>query len=521
MRHGRKRKSGTQTRAAGFRCGGIRGSLQGMDNHFYIPWRALAAVLACAALAACSSGGDSTVDGTDATDDGAETADDGTPPPDADVPADLSAEAEAEADVDEDGLAPGVLHEYTASDEVLLNPERGFHRLVLINEETDLGWVRDEGFVLVQGSSHLDTVRTAPITADLLAGLQRGLDAVRAAGLKIVLRFVYNDGFDEDAPLAWVLQHIEQLTPTLQANADVILVLQAGFIGAWGEWHSSTNHLLDDVATQRAILDAELAALPPDRMVQLRTPLLKAGMFGSTPLAASDAFGGSAAARVGHHNDCFLASDTDMGTYPDGEIEVWKAYLADETRFLPMGGETCAPNPPRSECASALAEMARLHVTYMHQGYHPEVVASWTTGGCRAEIDRRIGYRFVLESAEFPSTARPGQAFRLRLALRNDGWAAMFNPRPVVLVLDGAGRRVELPLAAADPRLWAPGSPTSVEAVLRLPDDVPAGSYRVLLWLPDAAASLRDRNEYAVRLAADAMWDEPLAANLLGTLDVD
>jgi hypothetical protein len=159
--------------------------------------------------------------------------------------------------------------------------------------------------------------------------------------------------------------------------------------------------------------------------------------------------------------------------------------------------------------------MERLHFTYIHQGWHPDVVASWSTGGCRAEIDRRLGYRFVLESAEFPEAARAGQAFRLRLVLRNEGWAAMINPRPVVLLLEGGGRREELALEGADPRRWAPGGPIEVEAVL------PAGAYRVLLWLPDAAERLRAQSDYAVRLADEGLWDAVLGANLLGTLTLD
>jgi hypothetical protein len=500
-----------------------------MDHHRRGAGGKLATAALLALAAGCSSG-DSAADVPDGEGDVGDAADDGSPPEDVDAGPDpgdsdgpdLPAESGADADGDAgEELAPGVVHDYTATDEPLLNPERGFHRFALINEETDLQWVRDEGYALVQGSSHLDTVRTTAITPELLDGLERGLDAVRAARLKIILRFVYNDGFDADAPLEWVLHHIGQLAPILQEHADVILVLQAGFVGAWGEWHSSTNHLLDDVVTQRAIVDAELAALPADRMLQLRTPLLKAGMFGSTPLAAADAFGASAAARVGHHNDCFLAGDTDMGTYPDGEIEAWKAYLAEETRFLPMGGETCQPSPPRSECAVALAEMERLHFTYIHQDWHPDVVASWTTGGCRAEIDRRLGYRFVLESAEFPETARAGQPFRLRLVPRNEGWAAMINPRPVVLLLEGGGRREELVLEGEDPRRWAPGVATVVDTVLRVPDTLPAGSYRVLLWLPDAAERLRAQSDYSVRLADEGVWDAALGANLLGSLTLE
>jgi hypothetical protein len=36
-----------------------------------------------------------------------------------------------------------------------------------------------------------------------------------------------------------VLKHVAQLGPTMQRNADAVYVLEAGFVGCWGEWHSS------------------------------------------------------------------------------------------------------------------------------------------------------------------------------------------------------------------------------------------------------------------------------------------
>ena len=48
---------------------------------------------------------------------------------------------------------------------------------------------------------------------------------------------------------------------------------------------------------------------------------------------------------LGHHNDCFLASSTDYGTYDDVGKEY--PYLEQDTKYVPMGGETCTKNPPR------------------------------------------------------------------------------------------------------------------------------------------------------------------------------
>ena len=504
----------------------------GARNAALSPLAALAAALVLASLAGCNENGTSR-DG-DAFDEGdlpndagtdqvADPATDPVQDPDAEPGPDQPIDPGPDPDLDiPDDVPPGVLHTYAPTDEVFMNPERGFHSFVFdMFTTTDLHGVRDGGNTVVQANAHLDAVRGAPITPEMLESLQAGLDAARAAGVKVALRFLYNNDFDEDAPLAWVLYHIDQLKPLLQANADVIFVMPAGFVGAWGEWHSSTNGLLDSVETQRAIIDAELDALPADRMIQLRTPLLKAGMFGSTALPEASAFDGSAAARVGHHNDCFLSSPTDWGTYPETEVEVWKAYLAEETRFLPMGGETCAVYPPRTECPTTLAEMEMLHFTYINEDYNLDVVAGWTAGGCRPEIERRLGYRFSLESAEFPETGRPGDFFLLRMVMRNEGWAAMFNPRPVILLIEGNGEREELMLEGADPRRWAPGTDATVESVLEVPSSLPPGEYRLLLWLPDEAESIRARTEYAVRLASEGVWDEALGANVLGSIQVE
>jgi Domain of unknown function (DUF4874) len=72
----------------------------------------------------------------------------------------------------------------------------------------------------------------------------------------------------------------------LQSNSDVVMGLQAGFIGTWGEWYYSNNYATlqtdgsyDPTAAQQTnrmkIIAALLDALPANRMLQLRTPNYK------------------------------------------------------------------------------------------------------------------------------------------------------------------------------------------------------------------------------------------------------
>jgi hypothetical protein len=399
---------------------------------------------------------------------------------------------------------------YAPSEAALLNPERGFFTPYELPGPAGFSAVRLTGNTLVHLNIRLDDWRESDIPQTVLDGLQVNFADLRDADMKAIVRFAYNQGpypdTEPDASKTHILRHIAQLTPLLQNNADVIAWLEAGFIGAWGEWHTSSNGL-DNLTDKRDILNALLAAIP-NRFVQVRYPANIIEMF---PNPA-----GAAEARVAHHNDCFLSSATDVGTYErDGVNTIVRdqAYLAELTRFTPMSGETCAPNPPRSECESAIQEMKLLHFSALNEAYHKGILRSWKTGGCLDEIANRLGYRLTLEQATLNLTARPGGLLTLRVQLRNDGFASLINPRPVYLVLDGLERLNAL--LSFDPRQWEAGTTYEFTARVRLPASIPAGTYRLALWLPDAAETLQDNPLYAVQFANENVWNDSSGFNVL------
>jgi hypothetical protein len=379
------------------------------------------------------------------------------------------------------------------------------------------------------------------ISPAYLAAMRADFDKVRQAGLKMIVRFAYTGQLAAQPPYGdatkdWILRHIEQLRPILQANSDVIAVLQAGFIGVWGEWFY-TDHFVHDPSdpsdvsaadyTERAeVLSAILAILPANRMVQLRTPRYKENIIPEsaayTPITLAQAYNGTPMARTGHHNDCFLADEADYGTYINLALE--KPYLATETTYLAMGGETCAVNPPRSECPTALDELARFHWSFLNISYHPGVIASWASGGCLDEMKRRLGYRLALVEGAYATEVRPGTAFTIETRLRNDGWTAPFNPRLVELWLrpktGGANYRVTLP---DDPRFWPADAVQTYQLnyTLCTPLAMPPGEYELLLRLPDPEPALYGRPEYSIRLANEGTWEAATGFNkLLHTLTV-
>lgn len=408
---------------------------------------------------------------------------------------------------------------YQPAEGLVLNPERGFFTPYVVPGPAGFSPVRLTGNTLVHWNIRLDEWREEDLPQEVLEGLGQNFADLREAGLKVILRVAYNEGpypdSKPDASREQILRHIAQLKPLFNANGDVIAWVEAGFIGAWGEWHTST-HGLDNLADKRAILEALLAALPADRFVQVRYPANIIEMYPQP--------GQAAAARVAHHNDCFLSSDTDVGTYErDGvnTIERDQAYLAELTSTTPMSGETCAPNPPRSECNSALREMELLHFSALNEAYHKGILRSWEDDGCLDEINERLGYRLVLTTASFDERVPPGGLLRVEVNLENRGFAALMNPRPLFLALAGpAGLAKNLVELELDPRDWRPGA-SSFSLALRLPQDLPEGTYRLALWLPDAAVALRNDSRYAVRFANQGTWDEQTGYNHLGELQVD
>jgi hypothetical protein len=411
------------------------------------------------------------------------------------------------------------------------NPERGFYRFRELTKPADLN-LRGENITLIFGRISADAFRKEPFTGEFLQKIQDGFDRAREHGIKVIPRVAYNRGphpgmksrYGDDAPKEMILKHIEQLKPLWQKNKDVINVIDAGFIGGWGEWHSSA-HGLDNPKDRKDILFAILDALPEDRMVVQRYPRFKREIFGGSEtsddavLTRDRAFDGSKLARVGHLNDCFLSSPDDVGTYQNLDegwpLERELKYIATETPFVPYGGETCRVHE-RGRCENAIKEMERLHVNYLNHDYNRDVIRRWREEGCYDAIRRRIGYRFVLRSAQLPESLVRGNSLAFQLTIDNVGFGELFNPRPVEIVLQNneTGTESVIPVKE-DPRFWAAGRKATVKASLPIAGDQREGVYTLGIRLPDPAPSLRDDVRYAIRFANEGVWDAASGMNVL------
>lgn len=442
---------------------------------------------------------------------------------------------------------------YQPSLENFANPERGFYQQeALMWRGTQrsplnvnaLRQARAEGVSTLRLYIMIDEFLNSDISADALTFLNTEFAKVRDAGMKIIPRFTYTfpEGGtypyqDPDATLTQVLRHLDQLEPLLKNNADILDFMEAGFIGAWGEWHSSTNKLVDPNtginAASKAIVERLLQILPKSRMLALRYPPHKQQLFGDTALTPLEAFSGSDRARVGAHNDCFLASKTDWGTYPDNVAarEALKTFLELDNRFLPQGGETCNANSEAQAfigCKNALLELERMKYSALNRGYHLDVYAVWQKEGCLEAIQRRLGYRFELLETTMPETMSADQTLTLKISLKNTGFAVPFNPRGVALVLRGKkthllnitdGKSIQKN-RLLDPRFWTAGQTTELETSLTLPSNLEAGQYDVLLHLFDPEPNLKNKAAFAIQFANQGVWEAQTGLNKIRELEI-
>jgi Domain of unknown function (DUF4832)/Domain of unknown function (DUF4874) len=386
------------------------------------------------------------------------------------------------------------------------------------------------GHRLAFAKVELNNYRTADLPAAWLTQLGNSFAEIRKAGMKTTLLFSYDfSAGGQDASTAQIKRHTEQLRPVLAANADLIPFMRAGFIGAWGEWHSSqsgnscgynapaTATCAQADANRAIIRDALLANMPATTQIGFRYPPDLQKWYPS-PTQQS---------RAGLHNDCFLAGPTDSGTFEDATSRPYAKALTDQTAY---GGETCenAGTPVRSTCPDILKEGAEYHLAWLNINYAPSVINQWKAEGCFTEVSRSMGYRLQLDAASHAPEASAGQTVAVSVDLRNVGWARIFSTRKLVATFKHASTGATFSASAAANSLQTLPSQATTSTrqtiTLAVPAGTAKGSYTLHLGAPDVHTATANDPRFAVRFAnADdsakgQAWDTASGMFKVGTV---
>ena len=444
----------------------------------------------------------------------------------------------------------GTTINFTESDSIFPNPERGLF-VQIYYTSADLSKHANASSINISRESaakltlylhsyYLTDYMESDIPQEFLDRLETNMNALREGGAKVVLRFSYKSSMDRkdqpwNASAEWIHKHIDQITPYLQKHADVIYCVQCGWLGSWGEWYYVDSGFKfnpskdDDFVPRWEVLNHMMRAVPESRQIALRIPSYKMrwlkmqGDTAMSPLTEAEAHNGSIKTRICGHNDCFVSSSNDAGTYgmTYGTAKE-RNFWAEDTKYTIMGGETCEKTK-YSEGPNALKEMAKFHWSYLNRDYREAVTNMWRQDKTMDTILTRLGYRLVLEKAILTPKPKVGQEFKAYFVLHNVGFAAPMNPRDVELIFvnaSEASKKYGFPQESVDPRFWLPEEEHKFTLACTL-TDMASGEYKLYLNLPDPYESIHNDPRFSIRIANENMWEAETGYNYIATINVE
>lgn len=427
--------------------------------------------------------------------------------------------------------APGemvTLH-FTEDTSRFANPERGWYRSFFTDDIWGIELLRDQGISVIQLKVDLGDFLESPISESKLTEIRDAFALAKENGLGVIFRAAYDftgKAKCEPHKIEVITGHIDQLESIFHEYESVLWFVQAGFLGPWGEWHSSFYGGTPSLEARQTILFALMKAVPESRAIQVRRPMFIRDIFQNddkcdVTLNESDAFGNSYLARTGYHNDALLSTENEYGTYTDPAFdrEAELDWVNKQTQYTPFAGETCIAGE-YSDPSNAVYELDKLNAHSVHLDYHPEVIEKWKSTTFEGEntykyISDNLGYRFVLISAQVSQVVEAGGVLDLNFQIQNEGFANLINSREVEIVLSNGHAEYKSGLDE-DPRTWTKESGVmDKELSFSIPSDADLGNWSLYLNMPSSSEELCNNPLYSVRLANENVWDEKTGYNLI------
>ena len=423
---------------------------------------------------------------------------------------------------------------FESTQAVFANPERGWITHRFSDDLWGLSNLRNSAEKVSLVLIKIDIsayVNSAHIGQSKLNEIRTALNNCRQQGVKTLLRSAY--AWDEMlAPdpknIETIKTHVMDMKPIYIEYEDIIVAVEMGMFGPWGEMHSSSHSTVNTklyypVATGalKQVHATYMLALPSKRSVLVRRPYYIRQLFNDDkPLTSAEAYGNTPKARTGYHNDAYLASIDDGGTFGAGWSRAQElTYINKMTQYAFFGGESFGtPNDAYNNAKNALVESKQQHMTYLHRDYQKSIYDAWGSSG-KEDFTRKLGYRFELKNLSYTREVAPGGILHFSLKLQNTGFSAMHLNRPVNLILEngkvGSERIKYQTTLTVDPRTWTPEIQSiSIDRKFRIPAMAKEGIWQLRITLPDASVSLQTDGRYAVRFANANMWNDD-GTNLL------
>ena len=374
------------------------------------------------------------------------------------------------ANYDRGFYTPQVLHIKPSGGKPIEKPySQLLHLRAEISEFSSRAWL---GIDTTGGKKDTTWGKSQDLTEDALNVLQQTFDNIRANKGFVIVRICYDPWYNGRSNVTpehkWVLRHVEQLAPVLSKNTDVIVALEMGMHGAYGEMHSDTSITYDRVAEATNLM---LRNTPPELKILTRTGNYSAKVLGfdnwgvdfhidGEKFAEIAKAKGDTMYRVGMFNDGYLGTQYDYGTWgADCKTSICReegvAWLEKYGINTPYGGEalTTANGYQVINTPEFLAyEGFRTHTSYLNIQWNNNLINSWKKTLFKQKdfdydpahvdsltgfkyINDHLGYRFVLRESWLSDTVGSDHMLHAKFRVQNVGFGNLTWKAPVKLAI--------------------------------------------------------------------------------------
>ena len=429
------------------------------------------------------------------------------------------------------------------SKEVLRNPDRGFYKLVQIElnkgKEDFNGFkgeikniakeYADVSLISFQLSLKQYVASNLDLTDNKIEEINKYFSIMRENGYQVIFRVVYDSKGDNnpEPDFQTILRHIEQLKSVYEKNEDIIFVVEAGYLGSYGEWHDGKYD--KDKEKRNQVVNKLLKCIPESIQISLRKPSFIEDYIGNNQTVTKiNAFSNDEIARLGLHNDGYLASETDLGTYNKSEREESLLWQGKQTLYTLFGGECQNKDSIYTNLNNAIVDMEKRHCTYMNKTYDREVKEKWKkeiytnknsvyqveTG--YKYIENHLGYRLVIRDVNMICTKRK---INIGINIENVGFGNIIRKKQLGFILKNEDNQYYIE-SDIDIRKQLNEKMYELTIAEELPKNVKIGEYEVYLKIEEPYESLKNNNYYSIKLANNNVWNENLGANYIGNITI-
>ena len=428
---------------------------------------------------------------------------------------------------------------------VVKNPDRGFYRL--IQKELQKG---DEDYSEFEKqikateeeypdvsiiSFQLNLINyvkgNTDITNSKIKNINEYFSIMRKHGYKVIFRVVYDSkGAKNPEPeFDIILRQIEQLKDVYITNKDIIFVVEAGYLGSYGEWHDGKYD--KELDKKNKIIKKLLEVIPEEIQINLRKPQFITEYIGNKQtISENNSYSNEEIARLGLHNDGYLASETDLGTYEKNERTESLIWQSEQTKYTAFGGEAQNKNSVYNDLKNAIEDMKNRHCNYLNRTYDREVKEKWKntkyTGNDSnyigkdgmTYIQNHLGYRLLLQGINI-NGKKTNESADVSIVLQNIGFGNIIKEKKIELIYTNGTQiyRVETDI---DIRKQLQDNRYILKINDKLPQKMEQGNYKVYLSIGEPYESLKENSNYYIKIVNKDFWNEELKANYLGNIEI-